>query len=205
MHKYTPIKSLLKNVGILASQFSFQPPVTPKVLKDWMTGKHRSFSRNTARWHRPTRTAHTTVFRSLSSHPSEVLVQLPRRPSVPIQGLLWESSSLPSVLTDSSGFSFHPCVPVPRYQCIGPSDTIDRIYHLCVGTMSDIHICHLIERAQIFMDFLKKCLYGSLTVTIKYNLGPSGAGCGWENLYATWNLILAWKDADSPQGWASAG
>ena len=48
------------------------------------------------------------------------------------------------------------------------------------------------------MDFLEKCLYGSLTVTVKYNFGLSGAGCGWENLYGTWNLILAWKDADSP-------
>lgn len=55
------------------------------------------------------------------------------------------------------------------------------------------------------MDFLEIWLYSCLRVTVKYNFGLSGVASGWENLYATWHLMVVWKDADSTQGWASAG
>lgn len=55
------------------------------------------------------------------------------------------------------------------------------------------------------MDFLEIWLYGFLRVNVKYNLGPCWVGCVWENLYATLQLILTWKDTDSNQWWASAG
>lgn len=149
------------------------------------------------------RLAHVRVHQPLSSDPKNVLMQLPWRPR-DFYGMalhyLMHCLNLQAFNSSPVFLSPQSSVSVQQTQWWPLRDWV-HIHHLCARK----HLMYPYMSFNLKSLDIHRCLeirlYSSLRVTIKYNFWLHRTGYGWENLYATWHLILA----DPTQRWARAG